>query len=64
PNEAFGASVEVWGSFHETAIFDEITIGAPEANGGRGSVYVIYGEEDLPSEFDFNNGDEPDIIII
>ena len=63
-SEGFGASVEVWGSFHDNVIFDELAIGAPDADGGRGKVYVVFGEEDLPSVINFNTNDEPDAEII
>ena len=63
PAEGFGTSVSRFGDFTESINFDELAIGAPDANDGRGRVYVIFGDDELPSVIDFTAGDEPDIII-
>lgn len=63
PAERFGAAVSRFGDFAESINFDEIAIGAPDANAGRGRVYIIFGDDELPSVIDFTAGDEPDIII-
>lgn len=63
PAESFGASVSRFGDFAESVNFDEIAIGAPDADGGRGRVYIVYGDDELPSIIDFTAGDLPDIVI-
>ncbi|MGH7884556.1 MAG: hypothetical protein ACRENO_02535 [Thermodesulfobacteriota bacterium] len=63
PSESFGASVSRFGDFAESVNFDEIAIGAPDADGGRGKVYIVYGDDELPSIIDFTSGDEPDVEI-
>ncbi len=64
PAESFGAAVSRFGDFTESVNFDELAIGAPDAEGGRGKVYVIFGDDELPSVIDFTAGDEPAIEIV
>lgn len=64
PTEAFGASVSGIGNFGgRGGGFQEIVIGAPEANNGAGRVYIIFGEEDLSPTINITLGEEVDRII-
>ncbi|MGH7791263.1 MAG: hypothetical protein ACREOB_03005, partial [Thermodesulfobacteriota bacterium] len=60
--EMFGASLAGIGNIEGDAS-DDLVIGAPAFDGDRGRVFVIAGDEDIPSILDFTNGDEPDFVI-
>lgn len=63
PSESFGASVSGMGNFGGKGGFQEIAIGAPEADNGAGKVYIIFGDENFPEVIDLNLGEEADRII-
>lgn len=67
PSESFGASVSGIGNFGGKGGFQEIAIGAPEADNGAGKVYIIFGDEKFGEEdfeeIDLNLGEEADRII-
>jgi hypothetical protein len=60
--DRFGASVTGLGNFGGSALA-EIGIGAPGFDGDTGEVFIIFGNNDLPSVIDFNAGAEPDFLI-
>jgi hypothetical protein len=60
--EMFGASLAGIGNVEGDAS-DDLVIGAPAFDGERGRVFVIAGDEDIPSTLDLTNGDEPDFVI-
>lgn len=62
--ESFGQVVSGIGSFTGSSTFEEIVIGAPDAMNGAGQVFIIEGDDNLPSVINFSNGDdEPNFTI-
>jgi len=66
--DGFGASVTGIGNFGGSGpALDEIGIGAPGFEGGRGEVFIILGNNDFGkddiNEIDFNTGAVPDFLI-
>jgi hypothetical protein len=61
--DMFGAAVTGIGNFEGDSA-DELAIGAPQANGGKGKVFIIFGKrKNLPSTIDFTNGAQADLQI-
>lgn len=58
PDEMFGASLAGIISFDKDPRTDELVIGAPGFDNGRGKVYVIFGSREFPSVVDL---DDPDV---
>lgn len=63
PGESFGASVSSIGHFALRSIFEELIIGAPDANNGAGKAYIFFGRPEQPAVIDLSSGDQPDILI-
>ncbi len=64
PLDDFGASLGTTPDFEGDIRADELIIGAPEFDNGRGKVYVVFGSRELPSVIDLINGDEEHIEIV
>ncbi|MGI9553525.1 MAG: hypothetical protein ACR2NC_01265 [Thermodesulfobacteriota bacterium] len=58
PADSFASSVSGVGSLTGSVSFEEFIIGAPDALGGTGQVFVFEGSEDIPSVIDITAGDE------
>jgi len=58
PDDSFASSVSGVGSLTGSVSFEEFLIGAPDALGGTGQVYVFEGKENIPSVIDLTAGDE------
>ena len=63
PAEQFGASVSGIGNFGGRGGFQEIVIGAPEANNGTGKIYLIFGEENFDPVINVTLGEEVDRVM-
>lgn len=62
--ESFATTVGGIGSFTGPASFQEIVIGAPDSLNGRGQIFIIEGDDDLPRVINFTTGeDEPDFTV-
>ena len=55
--DGFGASLDTLPDFDSDVRADELLIGAPDFDGGRGKVFVIFGSRDLPSEINLSDPD-------
>ncbi|MGI9534137.1 MAG: hypothetical protein ACR2NW_04230, partial [Thermodesulfobacteriota bacterium] len=58
PADSFASSVSGVGSLTGSVSFEEFIIGAPDALGGTGQVFVFEGSQTLPSVIDLTAGDE------
>jgi len=61
--ESFGATVGGIGSFTGSSTFQEIVIGAPEALNGTGQLFIIEGDDNLPSVINFSGEDDPNFTV-
>lgn len=64
PLDEFGASLGNTPDFEGDTQADELIIGAPEFDNGRGKVYVVFGSRELPSVIDLINGDEEHLEVV
>ena len=60
---SFATTVGGIGSFTGSSAFEEIIIGAPEAMNGTGQIFIIEGDEDLPSIINLSGDDEADFTV-
>lgn len=64
PDDEFGASLANTPDFEGDVRADELVIGAPEFDGGRGKVYYVFGSRELPSVIDLINGDVDHLEVV
>lgn len=62
--DGFGASLASLPDFDSDVRAEELVIGAPDFDGGRGKVFLIFGSRDLPSEIDISDPDVDRIEVI
>ena len=60
---SFATTVGGIGSFTGSSAFGEIVIGAPEAMNGTGQIFIIEGDDNLPSVINLSGDDEPDFTV-
>lgn len=64
PMDEFGASLGNTPDFEGDLRAEELIIGAPGFDNGRGKVYVVFGSRELPSVIDLINGDVEHLEIV
>lgn len=64
PLDAFGAVVQGIPDFGGDIVTDELLISAPDFDGGRGKVYLLFGSRNLEGDIDLINGDIEHIEIV
>ncbi|MEQ9620166.1 MAG: hypothetical protein RIG61_13475 [Deltaproteobacteria bacterium] len=64
PADGFGASLASTPDFEGDPRADELVVGAPEFDGGRGKVYYVFGSRDLPSVIDLVGGDVDHLEVV
>jgi len=57
PDELFGASLAGIPDFENDLRTQELVIGAPGYDNGRGKVYIVFGDRDFPSVVDLSDPD-------
>jgi len=63
-SDGFGSSLATLPDFESDVRAEELLIGAPDFDGGRGKVFVIFGSRDLPSEIDLSDPDVDRIEVV